>query len=262
MSERDTDDELSEAIKAWELPLIEDEEQRAREAGKTNAINKTSNWVYEPPESETEQELSLPTADEIEAIRQAAYQEGFDQGQQEGLQKGQEQGQAEGHQQGYEQGFEQGKDEGLSAGQEESNQQREQWQKLLEQLIKPVEKVDKQLENELVLLATSLAKAVIRCEVTTNQDIIFQALSEGLKVLPIADKQYQIRLHPDDLVLIKQHFSEEDIERHHWRLIETPDMARGGCDIVTDSNAVDLSVERRTRDVLDKFLLQQGLNYQ
>lgn len=258
----DRDDELSEAIKAWELPLVEDEDKRARESGKTNAINKSPQWVYEPPEEEVQEELTLPTADEIEAIRQAAYQEGFAEGKQEGLQKGIEQGSEEGHQQGYDEGFELGKTEGLAVGSEELTQHVEQWKSLVEQLVNPVDKVDKQLENELVLLATSLAKAVIRCEVTTNSDIIFQALSEGLKVLPIADKQYQIRLHPDDMQLIKQHFSEEDIERHHWRLMESPDMTRGGCDIVTDSNAVDLSVERRTRDVLDKFLLQQGLDYQ
>jgi len=37
-------------------------------------------------------------------------------------------------------------------------------------------------------------------------------------------------------------------------------MERGGCDIVTTQNAVDVSVERRCREVIERFLLNQGLN--
>jgi len=43
-------------------------------------------------------------------------------------------------------------------------------------------------------------------------------------------------------------------------LVEAPAMERGGCDITTAQNAVDVSIERRCRDVIDKFLLNQGLS--
>jgi flagellar assembly protein FliH len=45
-----------------------------------------------------------------------------------------------------------------------------------------------------------------------------------------------------------------------WNLVEAPAMERGGCDITTAQNAVDVSIERRCRDVIDKFLLNQGLS--
>ena len=41
---------------------------------------------------------------------------------------------------------------------------------------------------------------------------------------------------------------------------QAPAMERGGCDITTVQNAVDVSIERRCRDVIDKFLLNQGLS--
>jgi flagellar assembly protein FliH len=248
-------DKIDEA-KPWNLPNVED--TRAQDENVTNAFNHSKKWKYEPPE--IEEEMLPPTAAEIEAIRAAAYEDGLAQGLQEGKEKGLEQGIAEGHQQGLESGLAQGKEQGLAMGQDEIQQQITIWQQLLDKLHKPVARVDQELQKELIILAVSLAKAVIRAEVKTNNDVIFQALSEGLKVLPIQEKCYQIHLHPQDIVLIKNHFSEEEIEKHNWLFIEAPQMSRGGCDIVTTSNAVDVSIERRCRDVLDRFLLDQGMS--
>lgn len=248
-------DKIDQA-KPWNLPNVED--TRGQDENVTNAFNHSKKWKFEPPE--TEEEMLPPTAAEIEAIRTAAYEDGLAQGLQEGKEKGLEQGIAEGHQQGLESGIAEGKEQGLAMGQDEIQQQIIIWQQLLDKLHKPVARVDQELQKELIILAVSLAKAVIRAEVKTNNDVIFQALSEGLKVLPIQEKSYQIHLHPQDIELIKSHFSEEEIEKHNWLFIEAPQMSRGGCDIVTTSNAVDVSIERRCRDVLDRFLLDQGMS--
>lgn len=248
-------DDEAELAKLWDLPYVED--KRSDDPDKTNAFNQRSDWKYEPPEQEVE--ILPPTAEEIEAIRAEAYQEGLKEGREAGLQSGHEEGFA----QGKEEGLAQGKEEGLAAGLEEGRAQVEKqiadWQALMEQLHQPVSQVEKQLQNELIGLALSLAKGVIRNEVKTNHDIVFQALSEGLKVLPIGESQYQIHLHPDDIALIKSHFSDEEIDKHHWLFIEAPHLSRGGCDITTQSNAVDVTIERRVKDVINKFVLEQGV---
>ncbi|MCC2615147.1 flagellar assembly protein FliH [Aestuariibacter halophilus] len=243
-------------IKSWDLPFVEDDMPPPAE--QTNALNRRSDWKYEPPES-ADEDIAPPTAEEIEAIRQQAYEEGFAEGKAEGLEKGLAEGQEKGYEEGFAKGQQAGHEAGFEQGKTEGDALVERWQSLMETLHDPVAKVERSVESELVRLAVSLARAVIRSEVKTNQDLIFQALSEGLKVLPIQEQQYQIHLHPDDLALVRQHFSEEDIENHHWVLIESPNMTPGGCDISTSNNAVDVSVERRCRDVLDKFLLEQGL---
>jgi flagellar assembly protein FliH len=150
----------------------------------------------------------------------------------------------------------------LAAGQGQIEEQIETWQKLSEQLHVPLNSVDEQLQTELILLAVSLAKSVLNVELETNTNVIFQALSEGLKVLPISEKSYQIHLNPEDILLIRNHFSEEEIEKHRWHLVDSPDMQKGGCDIITDTNAVDISVEKRTRDVIERFLIEQGLEHE
>ncbi|GAC18747.1 flagellar assembly protein FliH [Paraglaciecola arctica] len=253
-----TTDEQDDEFQAWDLPYVEDINQDTLD-NKTNALNRKSDWKYEPPEVEIE--ILPPTAEEIEEIRAAAHAEGFSQGQQEGHAQGAEEGFAKGHEEGLAKGLEEGTQQGLVTGEEQVQQHVASWISLLDSLQNPVANVEQELEKELVLLAVSLAKGVIRSEVKTNTDLIFQALSEGLKALPIQEKHYQIHLHPDDIELVNNHFSPEEITKHRWDFIGSPELSAGGCEIVTQSNAVDITVERRVKDIIDKFLLEQGLSH-
>jgi flagellar assembly protein FliH len=252
-----TVDEQEEEFAAWDLPYVEDT-NLTDDDKTTNAFNRRSDWKYEPPEAEVE--ILPPTAEEIEAIRAAAHDEGFSQGQQKGHAQGAEEGFSKGHEEGLAKGLEDGTTQGLASGEEQVQQHLNSWISLIDSLQNPVANVEQELEKELVLLAVSLAKGVIRSEVKTNTDLIFQALSEGLKALPIQEKHYQIHLHPDDIELVNNHFSPEEITKHRWDFIESPELSAGGCEIVTQSNAVDITVERRVKDVIDKFLLEQGLS--
>lgn len=244
-------------VKSWELPVVERSAEELA-AQTTDIFNRRRDWKYEPPEPELE--ISPPTAEEIEAIRASAQADGFAQGQQEGLSEGLAQGKQQGQEQGFAEGFEQGMAQGLAAAQHQIDEQMAALQSLMSQLHQPLAQMEKSLEKELIQLSVSLARAVVRSEVKTNQDLIFQALSEGLKVLPVQEKSYQIHLNPEDLALLTSHFSEQEIERHHWNLIESPQLSRGGCEIITESNAVDISIEKRVKDVLDRFLLEQGFS--
>lgn len=244
-----------EEVKAFDIPFVEDDRPKFR--SETNAFNKTSDWKWEPPEEE--EEILPPTAEEIEAIRKAAYEEGFLQGIEEGQIKGHEEGFAKGQEEGQKLGYEQGLSEGLQEGREIIQQQTSDWQALNHSLQQPLTLVEEQLEKELTQLAISLARSVIRTEIQSNENVIFEALKSGLKVLPIRENQYQIQLNPEDITLIKQHFSEAEIQQHNWVLVEALHLARGGCEISTESNAVDVSIERRVRDVLDKFIMEQGI---
>ena len=251
-------DENTAKVTTWDLPYVEDTNQ-ATDPRATNAFNHRSDWKYEPPEEDVE--ILPPTAKEIEEIRAAAQADGFAQGHQEGLAQGLAEGHKQGQETGHILGLKEGTEQGLASGELLAKEQMDIWSELAEKLHKPLSTVELALEQELVLLAVSLAKAVIRSEVKNNSDIIFKALSEGLKVLPIHEKQYEIHLNPEDIALINEHFSPEDIEKHNWVFVKSLALSRGGCDIVTQANAVDVTVERRVRDILDKFLLEQGLGH-
>lgn len=242
--------------KKWDLPFVED--ASANKSGSaTNALNRRSDWKYEPPEEI--EEVSPPTADEIEAIRQAAFDEGMSDGKAVGYEEGKAQGLEEGLQEGREKGHTEGLAQGLEEGQSQIATQTEQWQMLVEKLHDPLSQANDETRDQLVKLAVTLAKAVIKTEINTNKKVIIQALSEGIKALPINQNEYQIHLHPDDIAIVNEHFSDE-VNNKGWNVVAAPNMERGGCDIVTAQNAVDVSVERRCREVIDRFLLNQGLN--
>ncbi|MCV6070338.1 hypothetical protein OFP26_32685, partial [Escherichia coli] len=80
-------------------------------------------------EPEEEQPLAL-TEEQIELIKQGAYQEGLHQGQEAGFKQGYDKGKEEGLQAGHAEGLELGKAEGVTAGQEYIQQQVETFMNL------------------------------------------------------------------------------------------------------------------------------------
>ncbi|MFT4731607.1 MAG: flagellar assembly protein FliH [Gammaproteobacteria bacterium] len=250
-----TSSESFDDAKTWDLPTVNADVQN----NATNALNKTRTWKYEPPE--VEEDIKPLTAADIEAIRVAAYDEGLALGKQEGYDVGLEQGKQEGLEQGISEGKEQGLADGMLAGQEQMDELARSWQSIIDQAANPLAQVNQELEKELVILATKLAKAVINVEVTTQNDVLLSAISEGIKVLPIQESQYQFQMNPIDVAMVKGHFGDEVIVENNWRLIENPAIERGGCELTTQNNAVDMSIGRRSADVFTQFLNAQGLHH-
>lgn len=241
---------------AWDLPYVEDEQPKDLDA--TNAFNKRSEWKYEPPEPE--EEILPPTAEEIEAIRAAAHREGLESGLAEGRTQGHKEGLASGKNEGFAEGHKEGLEQGLNDAKQDIAQQIEKWQQLIGELYSPVAKTHSEVERQLMLLAISLAKSVIRTELKVPSEVILTALREAVAVLPVSKQTVRIRLHPDDLAFVEKHFSPEQIAKQQWHFIAAPELSLGGCEVMTQDNAVDHSIERRCKEVIDRFLLQHGLS--
>ena len=246
------DDDLLEALKRWNLPIVEDKNQVQLDSV-TNAIGKKRGWVYEEPDEE-EEEPKPPTAEEIEAIRQAAHEEGFEAGKKEGYEIGHTEGMELGQKEGYEQGRESGHALGLQQGESEIAEKSTLWEQMAQHLIEPINSVDDQTEKELVRLAYTLAEAVIQVECKTNENVVLSALKDGLKVLPLNEQVIHIHMHPQDIELVKESFPQDEIEKRGWQLFSEPTMLRGGVHIVTDNSSVNNTIEQRLKDSMESFL--------
>src|SRR5690606_5800997 len=82
------------AYERWELPNIGTDQPAAR------------------PKTDAQQKVRPPTAEEIEVIRQQAFDEGKQEGYAAGFEEGRQAGLVAGTEQGIEQGFEQGLKDG------------------------------------------------------------------------------------------------------------------------------------------------------
>lgn len=249
------DDDLIADAKAWDIPDMQADLNK-RADGYTNVLGKKSNWVYEPPEADEEaeaEEIKPLTIEDVEAIRQAAYEEGFAEGQAQGFEKGEAEGKKQGYEAGLEQGKTQGHEEGLASGTGLMEEKAQHWNDIIAQLDEPLNQLDSQVEKELIELVVSLAKAVIQTELKTNPEIILQSVKSAAEFLPFNTQQCQILLHPDDFELVHESYGDKEINRRQWHLHSDPNVERGGVEIKTQVSSVSYTIDERINEIFDNF---------
>ncbi|MFI8743981.1 flagellar assembly protein FliH [Pseudomonas sp. NPDC077186] len=174
------------------------------------------------------------TLDELEAIRQDAYNEGFATGEKDGFHAGQ-----------------------LKAKQEAEAAlalKLGSLEQLMAQLFEPIAEQDQQLEVALVRLVSHMVREVIQRELVSDSSQIRQVLREALKLLPMGADNVRIQVNPQDFEAIKALR-----ERHEesWRILEDDSLLPGGCRIESEHSQIDASVETRLSQALKQLFEQQ-----
>ncbi|MBV7550133.1 flagellar assembly protein FliH [Pseudomonas sp. PDM26] len=189
----------------------------------------------EPPEMEEVplEEVQPLTLEELESIRQEAYNEGFAVGEKEGfhsttLKVRQEAEQA------------------LApklAGLEQ----------LMAHLFEPIAEQDTQIEKSLVDLVQHITKQVIQRELAIDSTQIEHVMREALKLLPLGVGNVRLYINPQDFEQVKALR-----ERHEetWRIVEDESLLPGGCRVETEHSRIDATVETRVARVMDKLFDQ------
>lgn len=167
------------------------------------------------------------TLEELEAIRQEAYNEGFATGEKDGFHAGQ-----------------------LRARQEAEarlNEQLARLEQLMGHLLEPIAEQDQALEGALVDLVTHVAREVIQRELRTDSSQLQVILSEALGLLPMGAGNLRIHVNPQDFELVKALR-----ERHEesWKIIEDASLEPGGCRVESQNSLVDATVETRLKQAM------------
>lgn len=246
-------DEKSLQVETWELPRWDEQGEPAKTPTK-----KSVTASEEDVEPET---ITLPTAEELRALHEAAYNEGFESGYEQGLRQGQQDGQKQGYEEGHRSGEQTGRETGEAAGREAALAQEEQ---RIEQALKPLalllqslngcltEQQDA-LESGLIALALRIARQVIDAELTVAPEHITALVHAAVQALPNADERITIELHPDELAYV------ERVAESHWSLYANESLSRGGCIVKTRFSYVDYSLEHRYRQQVSNLLAHHGL---
>ena len=228
---------------------------------KTNALYKKRPEPGERLSAKNEEEVVIKplTADDIEQIRQAAFDEGISQGKEEGFGQGYNEGREQGYQDGMQQGQAEGKKLGLSEGEQLIREQLAQLQTLIAQLQQPLLKVDSEVEQSLLQLTLHMAQAVIGVEVKTNPQCILNTLREAVDALPYQADKLVIKLHPADVAVVTQHYSSEEIAERMWHIRSEPSMERGDCRVESTESSVDRTLKTRLQSSLEHFLQEPAI---
>ncbi|SJL82342.1 flagellar assembly protein FliH [Vibrio palustris] len=239
-----------EQPQTWGLPDYDvDLVTSARET----ALNYDPGWNPHEAPQEEDSEPKPFSVEDLESIRQAAYQEGQEQGYSEGFQSGVEQGKEEGYRIGHEEGLTSGHQEGLEAGQEHINEQVKQFVEMANQFSQPLELMNAQVEKQLVDMVLTMVKEVVHVEVKTNPQIILDTVKESVESLPVAGHAITLKLHPEDIDIVKQAYGEQEIDSRNWTLVSEPALDRGDVQIAASDSSVNYRMEERIRSVLQKF---------
>ena len=192
--------------------------------------------VEEPPAEMEEvplDEVQPLTLEELESIRQEAYNEGFAAGEKDGFRSTTLKVRQEA-------------EEALSV-------KLASLERLMGVLFDPIAEQDSQIEKAMVDLVQHIARQVIQRELVLDSSHIESVMREALKLLPLGVGNVRLYINPQDFEQVKALR-----ERHEetWRIVEDAALQPGGCRVETEHSRIDATVETRISQIMAKLLDQ------
>lgn len=203
-----------EHYERWEMPQLALHNAGKEPASAEGSAADEASWIL--PDAE-KNKVMLPTADELESIRQEAYDAGFAQGKSEGTQLGQQQvADAVKHL--------------MSIGKD---------------LFDPIAHQREEIEDALLKLAMSLAKSVIKREISLDTSQLIEVVKVMLDQLPLGESDIKLYINPKDLQNIYNHRDILTDQQVSWRFESRESIAAGGCVVETPHTLLDATIDRR-----------------
>jgi flagellar assembly protein FliH len=160
----------------------------------------------------------------------------------------------------YEEAFAKGREAGVAAAKAEHAQilaqaqaQVTRLQQIVDSLAGPLQDVDAQVESELVNLALTVARQLVRRELRIDPSQVIAIIRETVALLPVAARDVRVHLHPEDAAIVRERLAATTAERA-WSIVEDPVLTRGGCRVTTDAALIDARLETRVNTVIATIL--------
>ena len=179
------------------------------------------------------EEVQPLTLEELESIRQEAYNEGFAAGEKDGFRSATLKVRQEAE---------------AALGVKLASLER-----LMVGLFDPIAEQDSQIEKSMVGLVEHIARQVIQRELVLDSSHIESVMREALKLLPLGVGNVRLYINPQDFEQVKALR-----ERHEetWRIVEDAALQPGGCRVETEHSRIDATVETRISQIMAKLLDQ------
>ncbi len=234
LSDENTPPEQLSAWERWQLPNMD-----ADIPTKSNALNipgkERPRTVAELEEEESK--VKPLTAEDLEAIRQAAYEDG--------LEQGREVGRAEGYDAGY------------LSGESDVKAALTRLSQISRALLEPIPQQDQELEQTLLHMVEQICKRVLHRELTIDSSSVTTVVQEAIDCINPGNQRLRIHLNKQDLELVLNHLHETGEWEEGWRVLAHPTITPGGCIVETDTSMVDARAERRLASVIQQVYEQQ-----
>jgi flagellar assembly protein FliH len=125
--------------------------------------------------------------------------------------------------------------------------------KMLSAIAQPFKDLDGQVEEQLVQLAITIARQLVRRELRMDPAQVIAIIRETVALLPAATRDVRVHLHPDDATVVREKLATPAADRA-WAIVEDPVMTRGGCRVTTDTAHIDQRLETRIHGIMTAIL--------
>jgi len=164
--------------------------------------------------------VKLPTADQIQRIQQQAYQEGFA--------------------------------AGMKDGRAESQAIAHRLQTMMLALNRSMGQFEEVMAQEIMDLALDIARQMVRSALEAEPALVLAVVREAIESLPQINQNPMLALHPQDAQLVREMLA-QDYQGDAWRIVEDPQMERGGCRVETASSEIDANMEDRWKRIVNSL---------
>ncbi|KRG62949.1 flagellar assembly protein FliH [Stenotrophomonas humi] len=172
--------------------------------------------------------LQLPTLEEVQAIRDAAQEEGFQQG----------------HTEGYAQ------------GQAEVRRLVAQIEGILDNFSRPLVRLENEVVGALGELSVRIAGSLIGRAYEADPSLLSELVNEALDTVSGANRDVEVRLHPDDIAALSGLLSLPEGQR----LTADTGLSRGDLRVHAETVRIDGTLDARLRAALSTVLRRAGAN--
>ncbi|OUS29671.1 hypothetical protein A9Q99_08315 [Gammaproteobacteria bacterium 45_16_T64] len=222
------------AYERWELPSMSSEQADANNSLFVSMYRDS----VEVQVVEEDDDIQPLTAEDVEAIRLAAYEEGLAQGIEAGKQKG------------YEEGFQHGVADLKAMLTKMSH--------ICRALLEPIPQQDLDIEDAIKVLVSSICERVVERELQLDSSSLGGIVREALECIQPGAKRIRIHLNPDDVAFIQDQLAAMDNADFPWQLSPHPTISPGGCIVETDKSMVDARAETRLSAVIQQVYSKQS----
>ncbi|MET0497565.1 MAG: flagellar assembly protein FliH [Steroidobacteraceae bacterium] len=163
----------------------------------------------------------------------------------------------------YDEAFASGREAGLAAARAETQKTIDQlkaqavrFEQVIGLLAEPLKDVDAQVEQQLLSLALTIARQLVRRELKIDPSQVIAIIRETVALLPLAARDVRVHLHPEDAAVVRERLATPAADRA-WTIVEDPVMTRGGCRVATETALIDARLETRINTVISTLLGDQ-----
>ncbi|EKS6401252.1 flagellar assembly protein FliH [Enterobacter hormaechei] len=214
--------------------------------------NSAAQWRSWQPEDLLNETVEVPLQTQDTGHSDAQFKAELarlrEQAEQQGIAQGLAQGKEEGRREGYEAGLKEGREAGLAQGLEQARDERQalllQAGEWVTQCKLALSNLDSLIPGRLVQLALTAVQQLYGTLSVADNHALLAQIRQLMKQDTLLNGPTELHVNPQDLPMVSQAIG-ETLSSMGWSLQSDPQLAAGGCRVVTPDVEYDATMETR-----------------